>query len=478
MAAVYAAYDERLQTCGARDYDDLLLDLLELLRVGTHPPVAIRHLLVDEFQDVNAVQYELVRNLAGDGRGLFVIGDPDQAIYGFRGADPRFFDRLRHDCPATSVHRLRRNYRSADHVVAASAAVIGAGLSSTAVVDPATRRKDGPTIRIVDAASELAEGISVVRVVQEMVGGTDMVATDQTSGVSAPGEYSFGDVAVLFRTGRQAAVLEECFATEGLPYRVAGPKRFLEERGARDAVAFFRYALESERPLRMLEALRTGPFDVGAESLACLSAAIGSGDALQAAVDALPTGAAAQAEALRRAAEGYARRAQSERPESVLRIWQQDLEVEATTAFEQLLRVADTADSMEELLDTLLLGREGDVARHGGQTTAAEAVTLMTMHAAKGLEFPVVIVCGVEDGLLPLRAADGTADVEEERRLLYVAMTRARDRLILTRAGSRVLRGQRQSLPPSPFLDDLPAALWARETAAQPRRRGHQLSLF
>ena len=501
LGAAYAAYQERLNACGARDYDDLLLDLLELLRddgaLCRRAADGHDHLLVDEFQDVNAVQYELVRRLAGSGEGLFVIGDPDQAIYGFRGADPRFFDRLGQDYPALSVHRLERNYRSAPVVVAASRAVIAGGRPAADVSDGGAASRavigghgrpapgsdagatpPGPSIRLVEAGSEQSEAIAVVRAVQELVGGTDMVATDQASGTPDPGGYAFDEVAVLFRTGRQAAALEECFLTEGLPYTVSGPRRFLEERGARDAVAFFRYALEPERPLRLLEALRNGPFDAGDAALGRLSAAIGSADEVEAAVGGLPTKAAARVEALRRAAAGYARRAENEPPDKVLRVWQEDLGVEATPAFEQLLGVAAGAASMEELLDTLLLGREGDVTRRDGKP-ATHAVALMTMHAAKGLEFPVVILCGLEDGLVPLRDGDGATDLEEERRLLFVALTRARERLVLTRSRQRIVRGQRASLPPSPFLADLPRELLAHEGAGPgPRRRSAQLELF
>ena len=480
LAAAYGAYQERLDACGARDYDDLLLDLLELLRgsesAARQAAAGHDHLLVDEFQDVNAVQYELVRRLAGSGEGLFVIGDPDQAIYGFRGADPRFFASLGRDFPAISVHRLDRNYRSDPGVVAASRAVIG-GDGRPAAVSDGHEDPPGPRVRLVEAGSEQAEGIAVVHAVQELVGGTDMVATDRASGTSEPGSYAFDDVAVLFRTGRQAAVLEECFLTEGLPYSISGPRRFLEERGARDAVAFFRYALEPERPLRMLEALRTGPFDAGAAPLGRLSAAIASPEEMEAAVGGLSTGAAAKVEALRRAAAGYARRADDEPPDKVLRVWQEDLGVEATPAFEQLVGVASGAASMEELLDTLLLGREGDVTRRDGKPTT-QAVSLMTMHAAKGLEFPVVIICGLEDGLVPLRDGGGSTDLEEERRLLFVALTRARERLILTRARQRTLRGQRRGLPPSPFLADLPPELCALQDASPNPRRAAQLELF
>ena len=482
LAPVYAAYEARRLACGVSDYDDLLLDLLERLRADAalRAAAAARyaHLLVDEFQDVNLVQYELVRILAGAGEGLFVIGDPDQAIYAFRGADPRYFERLRVDFADTAVHRLLRNYRSVPDIVSAADAVLGRN-DERAVDGPSPAADAPPALHVLEAPGELAEGIGVAHAVAALVGGADMVAADRDS-AALDETYSFGDIAVLFRTGRQATVLEECLCTEGLPYRVVGPKRFLEERGARDAVAFFRYALDPSRPLRLLEALRTGPFDIGAAALGRLGTALGSATELEAAVVGLPTPAAAQVEALRRAAAGYARRSQAEAPATVLRVWQRDLGVEATDAFKRLLQVAETAGSMDALLDTLLLGREADIERRAVHGASTEAVTLMTMHAAKGLEFPVVFVCGMEDGLVPLRDGDGRVDdLEEERRLFYVALTRARERVILTRARQRRVRGARHGQAPSPFLDAIPAHICTREAVSTgSRRRGTQLSLF
>ena len=490
LAVVYAGYEERLRVCGARDYDDLLLDLVERLRADAdlrhRAATRFSHLLVDEFQDVNAVQYELVQALSNGGEGLFVIGDPDQAIYGFRGADPGFFQRLRQDCRQTTVHYLARNYRSQAGIVDAAGAVIAAGARDPACADAPTAARDGvgQPLQLLATASETAEGIAVARTIADLVGGADMVGADATSGTERGG-WSFGDMAVLTRTARQADTLEDCLHKEGLPYRVVGQKGFLAERGARDAVAFFRYALEPERPLRLIEALRTGPFDIGSAALVQLSAAAGSKAHLEEEIVALPTTAAAQVEGLRRAAEGYARRAERDVPAEVLRVWQADLDVEASPAFERLVGVAEGADSLGDLFDTLLLGHETDVERRGGtespptRVARTEAVTLMTMHASKGLEFPVVFVCGLEDGLLPLRRADGSEqDREEERRLLYVALTRGQEHVVVTTAGQRTIHGTKQSMSPSPFLADIPAHLMDERTVESGRRRGGQMSLF
>jgi superfamily I DNA/RNA helicase len=318
LAAVYAGYEERLRVCGARDYDDLLLDLVEKLRTDAdmRQSAASRfsHLLVDEFQDVNAVQYELVRALTESGRDLFVIGDPDQAIYGFRGADPGFFRRLGDDYAEATVHYLSRNYRSQPGIVDAATAVIGAGeRDATGATTPlAVRRGESVPLQLLATDSETVEGIAVARAVASLVGGADMVGADVGSGGDSA--WSFADIAVLIRTARQADTLEACFHKEGLPYRVIGQKGFLQERGARDAVAFFRYALEPSRPLRLIEALRTGPFDIGAAALAQLSAAAGSATHLDEAIATLPMASAAQVEGQRRAAAGYARRAEPTPP--------------------------------------------------------------------------------------------------------------------------------------------------------------------
>jgi uncharacterized protein (TIGR00375 family) len=481
LAVVWAGYEERLRACAARDYDDLLLDLVERLRddadLRQRASTRFSHLLVDEFQDVNAVQYDLVRQLAGTGEGLFVIGDPDQAIYGFRGADPGFVGRLIGEAPDSQVVHLERNYRSQPAIVEAAAASIAAGARDAAVAaTPKAARCDGrQPIDGMIADSERGEGIAVARAVAGLVGGADMLAAHDGAG---EGGYSFGDIAILVRTARQMEELEHCLAHDGLPYRVVGSRAFLEERGARDAVAFFRYALEPHRPLRLVEALRTGPFDIGGEALDRLSASAASATQMEEAVRLLPTTAAARVEALRRAAEGYARRATSEAPADMLRLWQKDLDVEATESFERLVGVAETCTTMRDLLDRLLLGTDGDIERRGPQAATPEAVSLMTIHAAKGLEFPVVFVCGTEDGLLPLRRDDGPTDIEEERRLFYVALTRGQERVILTRASRRQRHGTTQPVRPSPYLADLPAAVYQERAAGPAVRRGTQLTLF
>ena len=209
---VYGAYQDRLGTLGVWDYDDILLEFLKLLRETDGVSQRVRqrfaHVLVDEFQDVNAVQYRLVTALAGAGSGLFVIGDPDQAIYGFRGASPTYFRMLREDFPAARTFVPERTYRSTRQIVDAAISVIGGGRQMNAV------RGEGVAVRQVSVPGETAEGIAVVREISRMMGGADMLQADEVGGqdsAAGGGDRSLSDFAVLFRTGRQAEEIERCF---------------------------------------------------------------------------------------------------------------------------------------------------------------------------------------------------------------------------------------------------------------------------
>ncbi len=475
LAVVYGAYEERLIAWGAYDFDDLLLRWADRLRgdaalSGQHE--RCRWLLVDEFQDVNAVKYRLVRALAGEGDGLFVIGDPDQAIYGFRGADAGFFHRLRTDFPAAVDVTLETNYRSVTGIARAATELLGKGPLSPL---PAGRA----AIELIDTPSETAEAVAVVHRARDLVGGTDML--NSTSTGPEAGEYGFGDMAILVRTGQQAVEIERCLLEEGLPYRLLGHTSFLEERGPREALAFFRYALEPTRPLRLLEALRgSSPFHPGDAAVRDLSRGLVSTQVMDRAIAELATTPAAQVEAMRRAAEGYGRRTDADPPAMVLRAWQKDLAVEPSEAFDRLVQTAQSFDTMRQLLDNLSLGGEADVERQGGERHNGEAISVMTMHAAKGLEFPVVFLCGLEQGLMPLQLQmEEAGDVEEERRLLYVGITRAQRRLILTHARRRHRHGKLTMPSPSIFLFDIPGELVQRRTVEMPKcDRASQMSLF
>src|SRR5262249_21300080 len=482
LQAAYAAYQEQLHAYQACDYDDILLDCLTWLE--TTPEVAAQlrqhfpYLLVDEFQDVNAVQYRLVKALAGDGQGLFVIGDADQAIYGFRGADPQYFQTLLQDFPHAHLFQLATNYRSTQIIVQAASAVIEHN-SPRQPLHLRAVQAAGKPIRLCTATSELAEAIAVVRQINHMVGGADMVEADQHT-QRADNARSFSDFGVLVRTGQQAEVLEQCFLQEGLPYRLIGHTSFLEAKHVRQALAFGRYILQPTDKLRFLQVLEVEAFCPGQTTLAEVRRQVQqqSGDldlpALAVTVPAL----APQLQALATAVERY-RPFVSASPTIFLQHWLEEYGVADDPDLERLLRLAERLGSLEDLCETILLGKEADYeyTRAKG-ATPAEAVHIMTLHAAKGLEFPVVFICGVEEGLLPVQTRG--SEVAEERRLFYVGLTRAREEVVLLSARTRQRHGTRQQPAPSPFIGELPPALLVEEDVEAPRpgKRATQLSLF
>ena len=457
----YDAYQAALHASGACDYDDILLDLLRLLEADAAVREQVRarfpYLLIDEFQDLNAAQYRLVLQLAGEGTGLMAIGDPDQAIYSFRGASPAHFVHLRDRFSDTRLFHLGANYRSQGHIVEAAAAVVSHNPGREAI-ELAAVRPGKERIRLIEVQSETAEGIAVVREIARMVGGTDMVQTD----AGAEGTRSFADFAVLFRTGRQGRALEECFRKEGLPYRLVGQKGFLQAPAVRSALAFARYTLISQEDLRRWQALEA----MGAEPHLLRQVQRGE----------LSAAAQVRVEVLEARIAEYRQWAAQEGAGAWVRRWQAEFGDPEDEDLQHLARVADAAGTLAQLLETVLLGAEADYEERGGPQ-GPEAVALMTLHAAKGLEFPVVFICGVEDGLIPFRERD--ADLAEERRLFYVGMTRAEEELVLLRARSRQRYGERVQCALSPFVEEIPARLLAHEDVAMPRRReSEQLSLF
>ena len=250
-------YQNRLRTLRLWDFDDILLEAVALLESD---PSALKrleadHLLVDEFQDVNEVQYRLVRLLAGEGQNLFVIGDPDQAIYGFRGGDRRFFTKLLGDFSGAHLIRLESNHRSTGNILDAAHGVIAEDPDRIDLrVTPS--RDPGVRVRLLLLESELSEGIAVVQEILERVGGTDLTRAGEA-------ERSFEDFAVLFRTGHQADVLEMCLKKEGLPHRIVGQKGFMDSGGVRDVLTFARCLTHPDEDYRIQCALRLKRFDPG-----------------------------------------------------------------------------------------------------------------------------------------------------------------------------------------------------------------------
>ena len=419
------------------------------------------HLLVDEFQDVSPIQYELVRLWARGGRSLFVIGDPDQAIYGFRGADPRCFDRLKEDFPGLRTIRLAENYRSSPEIVAAALRLMEEAPDALRPNCPS-----GGPVRLIEAANPTAEGIFAAKEIARLAGGVDMLEA-RSDGEEPP--RSFSEIAVLCRTRRQLELMEKCLRHDDIPCVVVGRGSFLSDPEVRGMLAFFSF-LRAPAPDSLRQALSL--FHCPADLSAALCARI---------ADASPnTWAEAEAALSEYAAlpvlAGWFETAAAfagkmiGRPHKLVEALAERLGLAGRENPERLVRAAAFCPDMEGLLAAAASPEEDALRYLSGRTAGGTgAVTLMTLHAAKGLEFPVVFLYGVEKGSLPLESPSRTSDPAEERRLLFVGMTRARERLYLLASGE-----------PSPLLAGMPEEGWQRIRTRPPRpvSEGTQLSLF
>lgn len=455
--ALYAAYCARLKSLDALDFDDLLAEALNLDTAGRN---SFHHLLVDEFQDINDIQYVLVQNWSKGGKSLFVIGDPDQSIYGFRGATGRCFQRLREDCPQTREIRLKENYRSTPEVIGAALPLIAHNPGEERALVP--NLTSGRPVRLARAGDDYAEGIWIAKEIGRMTGGIDMLDAQHTDHERET--WAFSDIAVLCRTHRQLEVVEKCLRHDDIPCIVSGRGDFLDSDQVRAALAFLQSianpsdAAALETALRLLWDCPTHL--VRRLQKACRGMKVLSPEALEETVAGY-----GHLEAWLRRAEEWRPLMHKGKPWKLIAHWE---ELYGTSpALERLRNTAVFYPDFTALWRTLVLGEEADLCRGSGTGLKSGAVKLMTLHGSKGLEFPAVFLAGVREGLLPLEAQGRQADIEEERRLLYVGMTRAQQELILTTSGDA-----------SMFLKQLPQSV-ARENAAGQRERPmEQLRLF
>ena len=453
QAAQSAELSAELLAQGLIDVDELTGLAVRMLRSDPAVAAARRDrwpwISVDEYQDLDEQQYELLRLLAGTGTGLTVIGDPDQAIYGFRGADVGFFLRFSADYPAARTTFLTRNYRSGPAIVRAalqavapSTLVPGRRLEAVGRL-AASGVPDGPAIVVHEAANEQAESAWIAGEIDRLIGGSSFHSLD-TGRVDARLRHAalaLSDVAVLYRTDAQAAPLVQALSRAGLPFQ----KRSHDRLGRRPAVP------DIAREIRLTE--------------------LGTPDA---------DGASADGDGVTRRLRAAVRRIAAQMPAASAAA----ADVQAAGAVLAPL-ASRCGDDIEQFLTELSLGAEADAL-----DPRADAVSLLTLHAAKGLEFSVVFIAGCERGLLPLwwpgavpaprkgKGAARTGDEAEERRLLFVGMTRARTRLFLTCAAHRGRPGGPAATGPSPFLTVIDPALLSRAAAPKRPRPDRQLRLL
>jgi DNA helicase II / ATP-dependent DNA helicase PcrA len=468
-AKVFRAYEEILRKAAALDFDDLLLRAVQLLR--EHADVRARwssqfqYLMVDEFQDTNRAQEELVRLLAGPRKNVCVVGDEDQSIYGWRGARAGNLKRFTEDFPGAKIIRLEENYRSTQTILDAAAAVVKNNSDRLGKTLQATLGLGDP-LRFFEAPDSVAEAEFICEQL------SSIVRNDSDS-----------RVAVLYRTGAQSRSFEEVLRRMGIRYRVVGGFSFYERAEVRNALAYVRLIFHPEDDVALLRVLNVPPRGIGATTVAVLEArAKESGKSLW---ETIRAGEFSTGKKIAGALNGFRELIQAlqeecrEMPPAALieRVldrtgfltWveQQD-NLEHTSRADNLRELSNAmaeateqGQTLEDLLDHAALVSDAD------QYEEDIPVSLMTLHSAKGLEFDAVFLAGLEEGLLPHgRALDTPGEVEEERRLFYVGMTRAKRSLVLSRAIYRRSYGEerlRASLP-SRFLSEIPRDLI--ETAA------------
>ncbi len=510
VAEVYGEYQRRLRAANALDFDDLIGETVAVLQA--FPQIAqyyrrrFRHILVDEYQDTNHAQYVLVRELVGTGDGadtvppgeLCVVGDADQSIYAFRGATIRNIEDFERDFPDATTILLEQNYRSTQTILSAANSVIA--------------RNEGR--REKRLWTDAGDGELIVGYVAENEHDeARFVAGEIDALASGDGEFTYNDVAVFYRTNNSSRALEEVFIRSGIPYKVVGGVRFYERKEIRDIVAYLRVLDNPGDTVSMRRILNTPRRGIGDRAEACVAVyaentGAGFNDALQAAAEgrvpmlnsrsekAISTFVELLDELRGRLDEelgdlveavlertGYRRELESSNdPQDLARLDNLNELVSVAHEFsidranakalaaerEGLVDedVPDTGILAEFLERVSLVADTDEIPEHG-----SGVVTLMTLHTAKGLEFPVVYVTGWEDGMFPhMRALGDPTELSEERRLAYVGITRARQRLYLSRAKVRSAWGQPMLNPESRFLREIPQELidWRRTEQASP----------
>ncbi|HGG65624.1 MAG TPA: DNA helicase II [Rhodobacteraceae bacterium] len=464
---LYAAYQTRLKTLNAVDFGDLLLHVVTIFQ--TQPDVLeqyqrwFKYILVDEYQDTNVAQYLWLRLLAGGHKNICCVGDDDQSIYGWRGAEVGNILRFETDFPGAVVVKLEQNYRSTHHILGAASGVIAANegrLGKTLW----TEKNEGDKVRLIGHWDGEEEARWI---------GDEVEAMQRGTRGQAP--MSLDDMAILVRASHQMRAFEDRFLTIGLPYRVIGGPRFYERMEIRDAMAYFRVTVSPEDDLAFERIVNTPRRGVGDKALQTIQrAARDNGVPLLMATRMLLEAGEIKGKAkgaLQALVGGFARWARVAADEKASHVelaevileesgytdmWLKDKSPEAPGRLENLKELVKALEQFENLQGFL---EHIALIMDNASEDSEEKLTIMTLHAAKGLEFPAVFLPGWEDGLFPSQRSmdeSGLKGLEEERRLAYVGITRAEELCTISFAANRRVYGQWQSQLPSRFIDELP----------------------
>jgi DNA helicase-2/ATP-dependent DNA helicase PcrA len=450
FSRVYLRYQEELKKNNALDFDDLILFTVKLFE--EHPHILKRYnsdfpyIMVDEFQDTNLAQYRLSFLLAGSKKNICVVGDDDQSIYRFRGAEVKNILTFEKDFPKTKTIRLEQNYRSTQNIIDGASKII----SRNSLRKPKkiwSDRDKGEKIYYCITNNEIEEAKYIARSIKELY---------------QKGKHSYGDFAVLYRIHAQSRILEEILREEGLTYRVIGGVSFFQRKEVKDIVSFLKVIANPSDSISLKRIINCPPRGIGATSLNRIENEARKKDrSLFETMKQISSGNGA-ATGLKEKISGFVKTLEEltrykngDMQKLIRQIFDKTgyLEWAGEERAENLIEFTGFAKgkSLQSVIDTSSLHSSTDETHEG------DFISLMTLHSAKGLEFPVIFITGVEDGLLPhFHAIDKSEELQEERRLFYVGMTRAKDLLILSSAKRRKLYATMQRQKPSRFLDEMP----------------------
>ena len=415
VAKVYSSYEKNLKENGALDFDDLMIKTVKLFKevpeILTKWQNNLTHIFVDEWQDTNKIQYSLTKLLVGKNRNITAVGDASQSIYSWRGADYKNINYLIRDYSDIKVINLEQNYRSTKNILDAANLVISKNTSHP-VLKLWTEKESGSKIKLYSAKNGFSEADFVISEIQSLI---------------ATG-YSLSAISVLYRTNAQSRVLEEALLHNGIPYTLIGGTRFYDRKEVKDVISYIRYLTNHKDSVskKRIEKIGIRRFEKLQEII--INENMTTLDVLDLVLQ----------------------------KTSYLDLFQKDSEENLARLenIKELRSVATEFPNITEFLENVAL------VEAGSNKSVGDSVTLMTLHSAKGLEFPIVFIVGMEEGLFPhSRSLMDTSQIEEERRLAYVGITRAKEILYLTYANSRLYFGERLSNAPSRFLSDIPENL-------------------
>lgn len=461
-AQVYPLYEKALKEASALDFDDLINKTAHMMQTQSQVckkwQGQFSYIMIDEYQDTNAAQYKLVKLLTNDKNNIAVVGDDDQAIYGWRGADYRNILNFEKDHPGSTVIKLEQNYRSTQHILDAAHSVIAKNQQRLGK-KLWTAEGDGMRVQILPAATDRAEGELLMRRIRERVDARIR---------------NYSDFAVLYRTNAQSRSIEEIFIQYGIPYRIVGGVRFYDRKEIKNLVAYLRLIFQPEDRISFARVVNVPTRGIGTKSLQqfyrwqetngkTLLEALTEAETCDAVTAKARKGLSELGDILNTLRELIDETSPAAIIDSLVRRieYKEYLDDGTPQAESRQENVQELMSVAQEYQDMGLAGFLEEIALVSDidQTDLnGNAVTLMTLHAAKGLEFPVVFMVGMEESIFPhSRALYDQSEMEEERRLCYVGMTRAREELYMTNATSRMLYGGIQHNPPSRFLSEIDA---------------------